>query len=68
VSLGVWPVRSDRSAGTSTPPNPVSDFNYAWQLTNRNKRSIALDLNSSGAKEVLLRLVTVWRRPATPHF
>lgn len=42
---------------SSTPPNPVSDFNYAWQLTNRNKRSIALDLKSTGAKEVLLRLV-----------
>jgi CoA-transferase family III len=53
---------------STTPPNPVGDFNYAWQLTNRNKRSIALDLKSSGAKEVLLRLVTVWRRPARPHF
>lgn len=42
---------------SATPPNPVSDFNYAWQLTNRNKRSIALDLKSSDAKEVLLRLV-----------
>ena len=42
---------------STTPPNPVSDFNYAWQLTNRNKRSIALDLKSSGAKEVLMRLV-----------
>jgi crotonobetainyl-CoA:carnitine CoA-transferase CaiB-like acyl-CoA transferase len=42
---------------SATPPNPVSDFNYAWQLTNRNKRSIALDLKSGGAKEVLLRLV-----------
>jgi crotonobetainyl-CoA:carnitine CoA-transferase CaiB-like acyl-CoA transferase len=42
---------------SATPPNPVSDFNYAWQLTNRNKRSIALDLKSGDAKEVLLRLV-----------
>jgi crotonobetainyl-CoA:carnitine CoA-transferase CaiB-like acyl-CoA transferase len=42
---------------STTPPNPVSDFNYAWQLTNRNKRSIALDLKSSDSKEVLLRLV-----------
>jgi len=42
---------------SATPPNPVSNFNYAWQLTNRNKRSIALDLKSGGAKEVLLRLV-----------
>jgi formyl-CoA transferase len=42
-----------------TPPNPTSDtdYNYAWQLTNRNKRGIALDLKSKEAKEVLLRLV-----------
>jgi formyl-CoA transferase len=40
-----------------TPPNPSSDSNYAWQLTNRNKRSLALDLKSCGAKDVLRRLV-----------
>jgi crotonobetainyl-CoA:carnitine CoA-transferase CaiB-like acyl-CoA transferase len=40
-----------------TPPNPVSDINYAWQLTNRNKRSIAVDLKASDAREVLHRLV-----------
>jgi formyl-CoA transferase len=39
------------------PPNPGSETNYAWQLTNRNKRSLALDLKSPGAKEVLQRLV-----------
>jgi crotonobetainyl-CoA:carnitine CoA-transferase CaiB-like acyl-CoA transferase len=39
------------------PPNPVCDRNYAWQLTNRNKRAIALDLKSAAAKEVLIRLV-----------
>jgi crotonobetainyl-CoA:carnitine CoA-transferase CaiB-like acyl-CoA transferase len=39
------------------PPNPVSERNYAWQLTNRNKRSLALDLKSPGAKAVLARLV-----------
>ena len=27
---------------STTPPNPVSDFNYVWQLTNWNKRRIAL--------------------------
>ena len=41
----------------ATPPNPISEKNYAWQLTNRNKRSIALDLKSPDAKEVLARLV-----------
>ncbi len=41
----------------ATPPNPVSEHNYAWQLTNRNKRSIALDLKAPGAVEVLARLV-----------
>jgi crotonobetainyl-CoA:carnitine CoA-transferase CaiB-like acyl-CoA transferase len=39
------------------PPNPVCEANYAWQLTNRNKRSIALDLKSAQSKPVLLRLV-----------
>jgi formyl-CoA transferase len=39
------------------PPNPVCDTNYTWQLTNRNKRSIALDLKSEEAKPVLQRLV-----------
>jgi crotonobetainyl-CoA:carnitine CoA-transferase CaiB-like acyl-CoA transferase len=41
----------------TTPPNPVCDRNYAWQLTNRNKRGIALDLKSPAAREVLIRLV-----------
>jgi crotonobetainyl-CoA:carnitine CoA-transferase CaiB-like acyl-CoA transferase len=42
---------------SAMPPNPTSDVNYAWQLTNRNKRSIAVDLKSPDAKEVLHRLV-----------
>jgi formyl-CoA transferase len=40
----------------ATPPNPASERNYAWQLTNRNKRSIALDLKAPAAKDVLARL------------
>lgn len=40
-----------------TPPNPICDRNYAWQLTNRNKRSIALDLKNPDAKAVVMRLV-----------
>ena len=40
-----------------TPPNPASVVDYAWQLTNRNKRGIALDLKSPAAREVLEALV-----------
>jgi crotonobetainyl-CoA:carnitine CoA-transferase CaiB-like acyl-CoA transferase len=40
------------------PPNPhVEGVNYPWQLDNRNKRSIALNLKSPGAKPALERLV-----------
>jgi len=41
----------------ATPPNPKCERNYAWQLTNRNKRSIALDLKNPRAQDVLERLV-----------
>jgi len=40
-----------------TPPNPSLTENYTWQLTNRNKRSLVVDLKSPGAAEVLARLV-----------
>jgi crotonobetainyl-CoA:carnitine CoA-transferase CaiB-like acyl-CoA transferase len=40
-----------------TPPNPPLNSNYTWQLTNRNKRSLAVDLKNPGAAEVLARLV-----------
>lgn len=39
------------------PPNPRLKENYMWQVTNRNKRSLALDLKSPQAGEVLSRLV-----------
>jgi crotonobetainyl-CoA:carnitine CoA-transferase CaiB-like acyl-CoA transferase len=42
---------------SSVPPNPRADGNYAWQLTNRNKRGMAIDLKSAQATEVLERLV-----------
>jgi len=35
----------------------VPGFNYTWQLDNRNKRSIALNLKSAAARPVLERLV-----------
>src|ERR1700680_4139440 len=40
-----------------TPPNPASPENYAWHLTNRNKRGIALDLKSPRVKDIIERLV-----------
>jgi formyl-CoA transferase len=40
------------------PPNPhVEGVNYPWQLDNRNKRSIELNLKSPDARSVLERLV-----------
>lgn len=41
----------------ATPPNPPLADNYTWQLTNRNKRSLAIDLKSPQAAEILARLV-----------
>lgn len=41
----------------ATPPNPACEHNYAWQLTNRNKRSIALDLKNPQSRAVLEKLV-----------
>ena len=39
------------------PPQPVADDPYQWHLANRNKRSIALDLKSPSAQQILERLV-----------
>lgn len=39
------------------PPNPVAHANYAWHLTNRNKRGMVINLKSPGAASVLRRLV-----------
>jgi formyl-CoA transferase len=40
------------------PPNPsVPGVNYTWQLDNRNKRSLELNLKAPAAAEVLARLV-----------
>lgn len=38
-------------------PNPPLAENYAWQLTNRNKRSLAVNLKNPQAAQVLARLV-----------
>src|SRR5260370_20543841 len=47
------------------PPNPPLKENYAWQLTNRNKRSLALDLKNPQAGDVLARLAKSAERLVT---
>lgn len=39
------------------PGSPVSEHNYAWLMTGRNKRSLALDLSLPAGRQVLARLV-----------
>ncbi|ANB72144.1 CoA-transferase [Paraburkholderia phytofirmans OLGA172] len=39
------------------PPHPSLKENYMWQLTNRNKRSLVVDLKNPQGHEVLARLV-----------
>jgi crotonobetainyl-CoA:carnitine CoA-transferase CaiB-like acyl-CoA transferase len=39
------------------PPMPAASKNYLWRLTNRNKRSVALNLKSPHASDVIQRLV-----------
>src|SRR5215472_222341 len=36
---------------------PASDVNYPWLLSNRNKKSVVLDLGAAEGREVLLTLV-----------
>ncbi len=43
--------------GYKVPPHPRANVNYPWQLNNRNKRGLALDLKSPRAGEILERLV-----------
>ena len=52
-----------------------ADVNWAWVLTSRNKRSVALDLSSPQGREVLVRLVktadvfvTNYQRPLLEKF
>jgi crotonobetainyl-CoA:carnitine CoA-transferase CaiB-like acyl-CoA transferase len=55
--------------GNKLPIEPMAAEPYQWHLSNRNKRSITLDLKSPSAREVLLELV-VWADVLivnTPH-
>src|SRR3954471_5940415 len=42
---------------SSVPPSPPAPANYSWQLANRNKRGMAIDLKAPGATKILRRLV-----------
>src|ERR1700729_8224 len=43
-------------SGHKIPPQPHSDEAYPFQLANRNKRGVALDLKAASAQQVLERL------------
>ena len=51
--IKVEPLAGDGHRGISAG-HPID---FAWQLTNRNKRSIALDFTSAAGRDVLLRLL-----------
>jgi formyl-CoA transferase len=37
--------------------NPVSPKNYMWQVTNRNKRGLAVNLKTPAGSEIILKLI-----------
>jgi len=43
--------------GNKIPPQPQAKDPYQWHLANRNKRGMALDLKSPGARQILEKLV-----------
>ena len=43
--------------GYKIPPQPRAHDNYPWQLNNRNKKGLSLDLKSPQSAEILERLV-----------
>jgi formyl-CoA transferase len=50
------PVGDFWRTGNKLPIEPISEEPYQWHLSNRNKRSITLDLKSPSAHEVLFEL------------
>src|SRR6202012_1496998 len=42
---------------SAVEPNPKTKQNYFWQLTNRNKRGLALNLKHHGAVDIMRRLL-----------
>src|SRR5512132_2029608 len=60
---------------TDMPECDKADVNWAWILTSRNKKSVALDLSSPRGRAVLIRLVktadvfvTNYQRPLLEKF
>ena len=45
--------------GNKLPIEPIAEEPYQWHLSNRNKRSLTLDLKSPSARQVLVELA-VW--------
>src|SRR6201992_3940762 len=45
-----------RRKGNKIPPQPHSDEPYPFELANRNKRGVALNLKAESAQQVLERL------------
>ena len=43
--------------GHKLPIDPIADEAYQWHLSNRNKRSLTLDLKSPSSRQVLIELV-----------
>ena len=43
--------------GNKLPIEPISDEPYQWHLSNRNKRSLTLDLKSPSSRQVVIELV-----------
>ncbi|HEX6740804.1 MAG TPA: CaiB/BaiF CoA-transferase family protein, partial [Sphingomicrobium sp.] len=43
--------------GHKLPIDPISNEAYQWHLTNRNKRSLTLDLKSPSSRQVVIELV-----------
>ena len=39
------------------PSSPTSDVNYTWEMDNRNKRSIAMNLKTDQGRKVLQQMV-----------
>src|SRR5262245_39601757 len=43
--------------GHKLPIDPIADEAYQWHLSNRNKRSLTLDLKSPSSRQVVIELV-----------